>query len=67
MLYFIGEIVWEHWLNLYSFSKDEAVSIAHKLTDEHMYLTTRTKMRNHLAEDVLDKSALDAFQVRDKA
>lgn len=56
-------MVWEYWLSLYHFSNTQAVSIAHKFTDEHVYLTSRLKMRNHLAEQVLDKDALSSFKV----
>ena len=30
-------------------------SVHHKLTQDHIYLTSESKMRNHLAEDVLNK------------
>ena len=30
-----------------------------KITDEHIFLTKPSKMRNHLAEEVLDKDMLN--------
>ena len=62
-LFFVGVIAWEHWINRYAFSGNEAISTATKLAAEHISLTTRTKMRNHLAEEVIDRNALDAFKV----
>ena len=46
-----------------AFSGNEAISTATKLAAEPISLTTRTKMRNHLAEEVIDRNALDAFKV----
>ena len=41
-----------------------AISIAHKLTDEHMYPDGQLKMRNGLAEEVLDRNFLNAVKVK---
>ena len=61
--FIVGVIAWEHWINLYAFSGNEAISIATKFTAEHISLTTRTKMKSHLAKEVIDRNALDAFKV----
>ena len=37
--------------------------IHHKLSQDHIFLTNESKMRNHLAEDVLDKEMLHLMQV----
>ena len=51
------------WENLYRWSCHEAISIAHQLTNDHLHLTTSLKMRNHLAEQVLNSDILAAFKV----
>lgn len=37
-------------------------SVHHKLTQEHFHLTGESKMRNHLAEDVLNKEMLHLME-----
>jgi hypothetical protein len=37
--------------------------IHHKLSQEHIFLTNESKMRNHLAEDDMDKEMLHLMQV----
>ena len=60
---FSGPILWSMWENLYRWSCHEAISIAHQLTNDHIHLTTSLKMRNHLAEQVLNSDILAAFKV----
>jgi len=40
------------------------MSFNEKLTAEHFDLTPASKMRNHLAEDVLDKKMLSLMKVQ---
>ena len=56
-------IVWDYFLRLYEWSNIESISICKKLTNEHMYPNDRLKMRNHLAEEVLDEEMLQNFKV----
>jgi len=39
------------------------MSIHNKLTSEHFELDAASKMRNHLAEDVLDRNMLELMKV----
>lgn len=58
------EILWEHWRQAFQWDTDtNAFPIHHKLTHEHFHLTQESKMRNKLAEDVLDKEMLHLMQV----
>lgn len=52
-------ILWEYWVSAYNWDLNcNPFPIHRKLTDEHIYLSTQSKMRNHLAEEVLDKDML---------
>ena len=49
-------IFWAHWINAFKWDTDNnPFPIHHKLTHDHFYLTSESKMRNKLAEDVLDR------------
>lgn len=62
-LCFEHPIFWEHWINAFKWDRDtNAFPIHHKLTNEHIYLNQQSKMRNKLAEDVLDKEMLYLMQ-----
>ncbi|XP_078364270.1 uncharacterized protein LOC144648637 [Oculina patagonica] len=52
-------IIWEHFVNAFHYDQGECSLPTHeKLTLEHFHLDPASKMRNHLAEDVLDKNML---------
>ena len=51
-------IVWEHIESAYKFNTEPGLRIHRHLTKEHVELTSATKMRNRLAEQVLDKDML---------
>ena len=52
-------ILWEHWINAYNWDiNTNPFPLHRKLTDEHIYLSTQSKMRNHLAEEVLNSDML---------
>ena len=51
-------------LQVYKWSISSAISIAHKLTDKHMYADGQLKMSNVLAEEVLDRNFLNAVKVK---
>jgi len=50
------KILWRHLVDAYKFDQTEtSIHIHEKLTEEHFQLNPALRMRNHLAEDVLDK------------
>ena len=51
-------IVWEHFEDAYAFNQQSGLRIHRHLTKEHIELTSASKMRNRLAEQVLDKDML---------
>ena len=54
----VGEkkILWRHLVDVYKFDQTETlIHIQKKLKEEHFQLNAALRMRNHLAEDVLDK------------
>ncbi|XP_063444845.1 uncharacterized protein LOC134725169 [Mytilus trossulus] len=51
-------IIWEHWIEAFKFNFQNGFAIHHKLTEEHIYLTPASKMRNQLAIHVLNKDML---------
>lgn len=57
-------ILWSQLLEAYNFDQNSRSSHIHeKLTEQHFHLDPADKMRNHLAEDVLDKRMLYLMQV----
>lgn len=52
------QVVWEHWKECLQFNFQNGFSIHQHLTDDHINLTPASKMRNHLALQVLDKDML---------
>jgi len=49
-------IKWDHFKQAYLWDiSTNPFPVHHKLTQDHIYLTSESKMRNHLAEDVLNK------------
>jgi len=58
------QILWEHLVQAFNFDQGEfTMPLHHKLSADHFELTPASKMRNHLAEDVLDKKMLELMQV----
>ncbi|MES9902010.1 MAG: hypothetical protein ABW168_04915 [Sedimenticola sp.] len=51
-------IQWQMFVDCFKWDKSNSFQIHKKLTNEHMYVSTQGKMRNHLAEDVLDTDML---------
>ena len=50
---------WEMWVNAYKWDQQNALQLHRKLTNEHIFLTQQGKMRNHLAEEVLNSEMLN--------
>lgn len=57
-------ILWSQLVEAYNFDQSStSIHIHEKLTEQHFHLDPADKMRNHLAEDVLDKRMLYLMQV----
>jgi hypothetical protein len=52
-------IWWKYWEEAYSWDTSSPIQIHKKLTREHVVLDNASKMRNHLAEQVLDTDMLN--------
>ncbi|KAJ8045597.1 Spectrin beta chain, non-erythrocytic 1 [Holothuria leucospilota] len=53
------EILWQHWINATKWDRDtNSRLIHHKITNAHIFPNQSEKMRNHLAEEMLDEDAL---------
>ena len=58
-----GSIVWKMLYNAYIWDKqNNTVRIHRRLTDEHFHLDSALKMRNHLAENVLNVEMLNLMR-----
>ena len=52
-------------MDAYNYDQREfSLSFHEKLTEEHFNLDASSKMRNHLAEDVLDKRMFSLMKVK---
>lgn len=56
-------IIWDHFRKAYLCDIAHPFPIHHKLTHDHIHLTSESKMRNHLAEDVLNAEILPLMEV----
>ena len=54
-------VQWQMFVDCYQWDKSNALQLHRKLTNEHMFPSNQSKMRNHLAEDVLDTEMLNLF------
>ena len=58
-----GELTWQHFKDAYLWDKaSNFLRIHRKLTDDHFFLNSTLKMRNHLAEEVLNSDMLYLLQ-----
>lgn len=58
------EIFWEHLYSAYHYDITTNSLQTHRhLTDDHFILTSTSKMRNHLADDVLGEEMLELVKV----
>ena len=59
------QILWSHWEEAYLWDQNSnSLPIHERLKEDHFHLTPSSRMRNALAEDVLDKRMLFLMQVR---
>lgn len=57
-------IHWNHWKSAFSWDiSTNPFPVHRKLSNEHMFLTSESKMRNRLAEDVMDADMLHLMEV----
>lgn len=60
-----SDIQWKYFKEAYEWDQQNStLKIHEKLTEEHFSLGYASKMRNHLATDVLDKRMLFLLKVR---
>jgi hypothetical protein len=60
------QILWQHWIDAFKWDQDShCIKIYHHLTKDHIFLDGPAKMRNHLANEVLDKNMLHLMQVNE--
>ena len=56
-------IVWDHWVQAVDWDRNtNSRPIHYKVTDTHLYPNGSDKMRNQLAEDMLDKNMLQLME-----
>lgn len=55
-------IQWQMFKDAYNWDLENALAIHRKLTHEHLYPNTQEKMRNHLAEEVLNLDMLNLLK-----
>ena len=53
------EIQWQMWIDAYQWDKQNPIQIHRALTNEHLFPSNSSKMRNKLAEDVLNTEMLN--------
>ena len=56
-------ITFQQWRDVYLWDVNHSLKINPKLTEGHFDMNPRSKMRNHLAEDVLDGEMRDLMLV----
>ena len=57
------EILWQQWVDAYNHDKTNSISTFRRLSDDHFYLNSASRMRNHLADDVLGEEMVNLMQV----
>ena len=56
------KVLWEMFIHCYEWDQQNALQVNRFLTHEHIYPSTQSKMRNQLAEDVLNSEMLHMFK-----
>ena len=60
-------ILWEHWYKAYQWDTSKnALKVYPQLTNDHFFLNSQLKMRNKLAEDVLNENMLHLMKCYQK-
>ena len=64
MIYGDKFIEWDHFRKVYLWDiSSSSFPVHHKLTQEHIFLTSVNKIRNHLAEEVLNSEMLHLMEL----
>ena len=59
-----GVILWQHWVDAYEWDQaNHCIKVVHNLRAEHFTLDGPSKMRNHLAFEVLNQDMLHLMKV----
>lgn len=56
------QIHWQMFVDFFYWDQQNALQLHRKLTNEHIYPDNQLKMRNYLAEDMLNSTMLNAFK-----
>lgn len=56
-------ITWQQWIDAYQWDQKNSLPFHHRLTVKHFELGYATRMRNHLAQQVLNKDMLNLVKV----
>lgn len=54
-------IQWQMWIVAYNWDRQNAFHIHRRLSNDHIFPSQQTKMRNHLAEEALNSDMLHLF------
>ena len=55
-------VQWQMFVDCFQWDRSNALQLHRKLTNEHLFPSTQSKMRNHLAEEVLNSDMLHVMQ-----
>jgi hypothetical protein len=55
-------IQWQMFMDCYKWDQQNSLQLHRKLTNEHIFPDTQQKMRNHLAEEVLNNEMLNLMK-----
>lgn len=56
-------VQWQMFIDCYRWDQQNSLQLHRKLSNEHLFPDSQLKMRNYLAEDVLDKEMLNLMKV----
>jgi len=56
-------IAWKQWIEAFNWDQANSLPFHHRLTTKHFQLGYSSKMRNHLAEQVLNEDMLNLVKV----
>jgi hypothetical protein len=55
-------VQWQMFIDCFQWDRSNALQLHQKLTNEHLFPSTQSKMRNHLAEEVLNSDMLHVIK-----
>lgn len=57
------QIQWQMFIDFFRWDQQNGLQLHRKLTNEHLFPDKQLKMRNHLAEDILNKEMLHSMKI----